>query len=80
MPAVQPIIALLDKIEEIFDEDYFLPVHQGRACGRYACALRFVRPKRRFESIPMNFQFGTSVGKLKYCGGDYVYVFAGRRA
>ena len=61
---------LAAKIKEIFNKDYFLPVHQGRAC-EHMLALAFVQPKPG-SIVPMNFQFGTSVGKIKYCGGDYV--------
>lgn len=61
---------LAEKIKEIFNKDYFLPVHQGRAC-EYMLALAYVQPKPG-SIVPMNFQFGTSVGKIKYCGGDYV--------
>ena len=61
---------LADKIKEIFNKDYFLPVHQGRAC-EHMLALAYVQPKPG-SIVPMNFQFGTSVGKIKYCGGDFV--------
>lgn len=61
---------LAKKIKEIFNKDYFLPVHQGRAC-EHMLALAYVKPKPG-SIVPMNFQFGTSVGKIKYCGGDYV--------
>ncbi|MBQ7060290.1 MAG: tryptophanase [Clostridia bacterium] len=61
---------LADKIKEIFNKDYFLPIHQGRAC-EYMLALAYVKPNPG-SIVPMNFQFGTSVGKIKYCGGDYV--------
>lgn len=59
---------LKNKIKEIFNKDYFLPVHQGRAC-EYMLALSYVKPG---SIVPMNFQFGTSVNKIRYCGGDYV--------
>ena len=59
---------LSEKIKEIFNKDYFLPVHQGRAC-EHMLALAYVKPG---SIVPMNFQFGTSIGKIKYCGGDYV--------
>lgn len=59
---------LSEKIKEIFNKDYFLPVHQGRAC-EHMLALAYVKSG---SLVPMNFQFGTSVGKIKYCGGDYV--------
>lgn len=61
---------LAEKIKEIFNKDYFLPVHQGRAC-EYMLALAYVKPNPG-SIVPMNFQFGTSIGKIKYCGGDYV--------
>lgn len=59
---------LAAKMKEIFNKDYFLPVHQGRAC-EHMLALAYVKPG---SLVPMNFQFGTSVGKIKLCGGDYV--------
>lgn len=59
---------LSEKIKEIFNKDYFLPVHQGRAC-EHMLALAYVKPG---SIVPMNFQFGTSIGKIKYCGGEYV--------
>lgn len=61
---------LCKKIKEIFNKDFFLPVHQGRAC-EHMLALAFVQPKPG-SVVPMNFQFGTSIGKIKYCGGDYI--------
>lgn len=61
---------LAEKIKDIFNKDYFLPVHQGRAC-EHMLALAYVQPKPG-SIVPMNFQFGTSVGKIKYCGGDFV--------
>lgn len=66
----QTYYRLADKIKEVFNKDYFLPVHQGRAC-EYMLALAYVKPKPG-SIVPMNFQFGTSVGKIQYCGGDYV--------
>lgn len=59
---------LRSKIKEIFNKDYFLPVHQGRAC-EHMLALAYVKSG---SIVPMNFQFGTSIGKIRYCGGDYV--------
>ncbi|MBR6006777.1 MAG: tryptophanase, partial [Clostridia bacterium] len=61
---------LAETIKDIFNKDYFLPVHQGRAC-EYMLALTYVKPKPG-SIVPMNFMFGTSIGKIKYCGGDYV--------
>lgn len=61
---------LAEKMKEIFNKDYFLPVHQGRAC-EHMLALAYVQPKPG-SIVPMNFQFGTSVGKIQYCGGDFV--------
>ena len=46
---------LSEKIKEIFNKDYFLPVHQGRAC-EHMLALAYVKPG---SIVPMNFQFGT---------------------
>ncbi len=59
---------LAAKIKEIFNKDYFLPVHQGRACENIL-SMAYVR---KGSIVPMNFQFGTSVAKIQYYGGDYV--------
>lgn len=61
---------LAEKIKEVFNKDYFLPVHQGRAC-EHMLSLAYVKPKPG-SIVPMNFQFGTAVGKIQYCGGDFV--------
>ena len=56
---------LAAKMKEIFNKDYFLPVHQGRAC-EHMLALAYVKPG---SLVPMNFRFRTSIGKIKLCGG-----------
>lgn len=61
---------LRDKIKEIFNKDYFVPAHQGRACEQML-ALAFVKPNPG-SIVPMNFQFGTAIGKIQGCGGKYV--------
>ena len=58
---------MCDKIKEIFNKDYFLPVHQGRAC-EHMIAKAFVQPG---QIVPMNFQFGTAVGQIALQGGSY---------
>lgn len=59
---------LAAKIKEIFNKDFFLPVHQGRACENML-SMAYVREG---SIVPMNFQFGTSISKIKHYGGDYV--------
>ncbi len=55
------------KIKEIFNKDYFLPVHQGRACENML-ARGLVKEG---DIIPMNFFFGSTVNQIKQCGGTF---------
>lgn len=45
-----------DKMKEIFDMDYFLPAHQGRACENILFS-HFVSPN---DIIPMNYRFDST--------------------
>ncbi len=59
---------LADKIKEIFDFDFFLPVHQGRAC-EHLLARVFVKPG---DVIAMNYHFTTTRAHIMLCGGSVV--------
>lgn len=54
-----------DKLKELFDMDYFLPAHQGRACENIL-ALRFIKPG---NVIPMNYNFDSTKEHIRRAGG-----------
>lgn len=56
---------LEEKIKEIFEMDYFVPAHQGRACEHLLCRL-FVKEGM---TIPMNYHFTTTRGHIEKAGG-----------
>ncbi len=57
---------LKDKIKEIFDTEYFLPVHQGRACENLLTRL-FVKDG---SYVPMNYHFTTTKAHIMMNGGQ----------
>lgn len=59
---------MADKVKEILGKDYFLPVHQGRACEQML-ARSFVKPG---DLIPTNFHFCTFQTQVRLQGGDLV--------
>ena len=59
---------MADKIKEILGKEYFLPVHQGRACEQML-ARSFVKPG---DLIPTNFHFCTFQTQVRLQGGDLV--------
>ena len=59
---------MADKIKEILRKEYFLPVHQGRACEQML-ARSFVKPG---DLIPTNFHFCTFQTQVRLQGGDLV--------
>ncbi|MDD3161241.1 MAG: beta-eliminating lyase-related protein, partial [Bacteroidales bacterium] len=59
-------IRLKEKLFEIFDKQYFLPVHQGRACENLL-SQAFVR-KGTF--VPMNYHFTTTKAHITINGGE----------
>ncbi|MEE0682707.1 MAG: tryptophanase [Candidatus Gastranaerophilaceae bacterium] len=63
---------LCTKIKEIFNKDFFLPVHQGRAC-EHMLAMGFVKPG---SLVPMNFYFGTALNQIKQQGGSAVVLIS----
>jgi tryptophanase len=56
---------LKDKIRDIFDKQYFLPVHQGRACENLLSRL-FVKEG---SLVPMNYHFTTTKAHIMVNGG-----------
>ena len=58
---------LAAKIKEIFNKDYFLPVHQGRAC-EHMLALAFVQPK------PLRAKANGIINIMGYIGGAFATV------
>lgn len=59
---------MADKVREILGKDYFLPVHQGRAC-EHMLAKAFVK---QGDLIPTNFHFCTFQTQTRLQGGDLV--------
>lgn len=57
---------LKDKIKEIFDKDYFLPAHQGRACENLLSRV-FVKEG---SFVPMNYHFTTTKAHIMINGGQ----------
>ena len=57
---------LKDKIKEIFDKEYFLPAHQGRACENLLSRL-FVKEGC---CVPMNYHFTTTKAHIMINGGQ----------
>ncbi len=59
---------LEEKIKEIFDFQFFLPIHQGRAC-EHLLAKAFVKPD---DVVAMNYHFTTTRAHIMTCGGSVV--------
>ena len=59
---------MADKIKEILGKEYFLPVHQGRACENML-ARSFVKPG---DIVPTNFHFCTFATQVQLAGGTVV--------
>lgn len=57
---------LKDKLADIFDKEYFLPVHQGRACENLL-SLAYVNEG---TYIPMNYHFTTTKAHIMVNGGE----------
>jgi tryptophanase len=57
---------LKDKLSDIFSKEYFLPVHQGRACENLLSQL-FVK---RGTYVPMNYHFTTTKAHIMINGGE----------
>jgi len=57
---------LKDKLYELFDKKYFLPVHQGRACENLL-SQAYVR---KGTYVPMNYHFTTTKAHIMINGGE----------
>lgn len=66
---------LENRIREIFDKEYFLPAHQGRACENILSQV-FVRPG---SIVPMNYHFTTTKAHIVLNGGliEEIYLDEG---
>lgn len=62
---------LQEAVEEVFNAQYFLPVHQGRA-AEHIIARAFVK---QGDIVPMNFHFTTTKAHVDLAGGTVVEVF-----
>ncbi|MDR0933765.1 MAG: tryptophanase [Burkholderiaceae bacterium] len=59
-------------VGEIFNTQYFLPAHQGRA-AEHIISQVFIK---QGDIVPMNFHFTTTKAHVEYAGGEVVEVFA----
>ena len=62
---------LKDKIQEIFGKEYFLPVHQGRACENLL-SMFFVK---KDTYVPMNYHFTTTKAHIMVNGGEVLELY-----
>ena len=62
---------LKDKLNEIFDKKYFLPVHQGRACENLL-SLLYVK---KGMYVPMNYHFTTTKAHIGVNGGEVLELY-----
>ncbi|MGI6129567.1 MAG: tryptophanase [bacterium] len=62
----ETFIRLEDKIREIFGTEFFLPVHQGRACENII-SQALVQPG---SIVPMNYHFTTTKSHISLNGGQ----------
>lgn len=62
---------LKDKIQEIFGKEYFLPVHQGRACENLL-SMFFVKEN---TIVPMNYHFTTTKAHIMVNGGEVLELY-----
>lgn len=60
-----------DKVKDIFGTEFFLPLHQGRACENLISQL-FVKPN---TIVPMNYHFTTSKAHIVLNGGTVEEIF-----
>lgn len=61
-----------NKLQELFNMDYFLPTHQGRACENIL-ALRFIK---KGNIIPMNYNFDSTKVHISRAGGYAVELIS----
>ncbi|PID92559.1 MAG: tryptophanase [Bacteroidetes bacterium] len=57
---------LEDKLKELFGKEYFLPVHQGRACENLLSRLYV----KEGSYVPMNYHFTTTKAHVMINGGE----------
>lgn len=62
---------LKDKLVEIFEKKYFLPVHQGRGCENLLSKY-FVKEG---DFVPMNYHFTTTKAHIGVNGGNVVELY-----
>lgn len=62
---------LKDKLTEIFNKKYFLPVHQGRACEN----LLSIFLVKEGTYVPMNYHFTTTKAHIMVNGGEVIELF-----
>lgn len=57
---------LEEVLRDVFQKEYFLPAHQGRACEHLISKI-FVKPG---SVVPMNYHFTTAKAHITTCGGE----------
>lgn len=57
-------------LQFVFEKEYFLPAHQGRAC-EHILAKTFVKPG---QVVPMNYHFTTSKAHITELGGSILEI------
>ena len=62
---------LKDKLAEIFDKQYFLPVHQGRGCENLLSQYYV----KEGTFVPMNYHFTTTKAHIGVNGGTVVELY-----
>ncbi len=67
----QTFTRLEDTIRELFETEYFLPAHQGRACENILSQV-FVKPG---DVVPMNYHFTTTKAHITMNGGRVVELY-----
>ena len=58
-------------IKDVFNQNYYLPVHQGRA-AEHIISKVFVRPG---TVVPMNYHFTTTKAHIEMCGGAIEEIY-----
>lgn len=58
-------------IKDVFNQQYFLPVHQGRA-AEHIISKVFIKPG---TVIPMNYHFTTTKAHIEMCGGTVEEIY-----
>lgn len=61
---------LQNKLQELFDMEFFLPAHQGRACENII-SQTYIKPG---TIVPMNFHFTTSKAHIDLNGGSVAEI------